>query len=242
MDTTHGRAPRLGVVIPLANEAATVEELLRRVCKQLDAHDRVFCVLDQASQDNTFNLVQEFAQTEKRVQPIWAPDNRSVVDAYFRGYREALAEECQWILEMDGGFSHDPNHIPLFIEAVLGGAEFAAGSRFCRGGRYVGFGWRRLVSWGGTVLANAMLGTRMKDMTSGYECFSNRALTHVVEQGVQSRGHFFQTEIRFMLRDWSWVEIPITYRNPSKSLGRSSIKDAFSNLWRLRRQLRQETK
>ncbi len=238
MQTTNTREPRLGVVIPLANEEATVEELLSRVCEQLEVNDRVFCVLDLASKDNTLDLVQQFADRENRVQPVWAPENQCVVDAYFSGYRAALAENCQWILEMDGGFSHNPDHIPRFIDAMVAGIDFAAGSRFCRGGRYIGIGWRRLVSWGGTLLANVLLGTRMKDMTSGFECFSNRALTHIVQQGVRSRGHFFQTEIRFMLHDWSWVEVPITYQNPSNRLGRSSLKDAFSNLWRLRRQRR----
>ena len=54
--------------------------------------------------------------------------------------------------------------------------------------------------------------------------------------GVRSRAHFFQTEIKFHLRHWRWIEVPISYRNPSNSVGLSSIKEAFVNLWRLSRQ------
>ena len=119
---------------------------------------------------------------------------------------------------------------------MRGGVDFAAGSRFAPGGKYRGPATRYLISWGGTVLANLMLGTRMKDMTSGFECFTRRAMEHVVDTGTRSRAHFFQTEIRFMLRNWSWTEVPITYTNPSKRLGKASLREAWRNLLALRRE------
>jgi dolichol-phosphate mannosyltransferase len=134
---------------------------------------------------------------------------------------------------MDGGFSHQPGEIPRFVAAMESGYEFAAGSRFIHGGSHTGSAFRFFVSRGGTMLTNLLLGTRMRDMTSGFECFSRRAIQHVVDQGVRSRAHFFQTEIRYMLHDWAWVEVPITYTNPSKSVGASSIKEALRILWTL---------
>src|SRR5690242_14480447 len=111
-------APRLGVVTPLANEEQTVEEFLRRVLAQLTADDRVFCVVDNASRDATRQRVEDVASKDSRVVLVWAPENRCVVDAYFRGYREALAAGCRWVLEMDGGLSHLPEQIPQFIAAM----------------------------------------------------------------------------------------------------------------------------
>lgn len=70
-------------------------------------------------------------------------------------------------------------------------------------------------------------------MTSGFECFSRRALSRVVAQGVRSRAHFFQTEIRYMLHDWSWVEVPITYCNPSTSVGKATVLESIRLLLRL---------
>jgi dolichol-phosphate mannosyltransferase len=77
----------------------------------------------------------------------------------------------------------------------------------------------------------------MHDMTSGFECFTRAALTHVVTQGVRSRAHFFQTEIRAMMQqgDFRWTEIPIHYGCPSKSVGKNSLTDAFKSLAALRR-------
>ena len=103
---------RLGVVIPLSNEEATVTELLKRVSLQLSDNDRVFCVVDHSSKDETRRLVEEYALKDLRVLLVWAPENQCVVDAYFAGYRAAIEAGAQWILEMDGGFSHLPEEIP----------------------------------------------------------------------------------------------------------------------------------
>jgi dolichol-phosphate mannosyltransferase len=228
------------VVIPLANEQVTVLQLLKRVTEQLTQSDRVFCVLDNASTDSTRALVDDFAAHDPRVACVWAPQNRNVVDAYFAGYRAALASGASWILEMDGGLSHSPEEIPRFLSAMQGGAEFAGGSRFIKGASWSGSLGRYVVSRGGTALATLLLGTRMHDMTSGFECFARPALEHVVDKGVRSKAHFFQTEIRYLMHDFAWVEVPISYRIPSARLGGSSIRDAFANLWALRQAAKQK--
>lgn len=232
---------RLGVLVPLANEETTIDEFLRRVLNHLSAIDRVFCVLDRISVDGTLARVRAAAQTDARVCLVWAPENRCVVDAYFRGYRAAWESGCRWILEMDGGLSHAPEEIPRFIAAMERGVDYAAGSRFIPGGSYRGPWARYLLSKGGTLLTNLLLGTRMRDMTSGFECFSARAMEYVLRRGVRSRAHFFQTEIRWLLRDWPWVEVPINYRNPSKRVGQAAIGEALRNLWRLFRDQRWPT-
>jgi dolichol-phosphate mannosyltransferase len=230
---------RLGVTVPLANEETTVDDFLRRLLLQLTPDDGVFCVLDNASKDQTRARVEAWSGRDRRVILVWAPHNRCVVDAYFSGYRAALAADCRWVLEMDGGLSHLPEEIGPFLDAMQQGCDYAGGCRFMPGAGYRGPLSRWVVSRGGTWLANLLLGTRMRDMTSGFECFSRRALEAVLEHGVRSRAHFFQTEIKFLLRDWKWREVPIHYSNPSKSVGTASLFEALCNLWALSRQARQ---
>lgn len=224
---------RLAIVVPLANEEATVDDLLTRMTRQINANDKIFCILDKACRDTTKERIAAFSLHDPRVVLVYAPQNRCVVDAYFRGYHEALSAEAQWILEMDGGLSHLPEQIPAFVDAMKKGADFAGGSRFMAGGNNEGPFYRKFLSRGGTVMANLLLGTSMTDMTSGFQCFTRAALAHVVAQGVGSRAHFFQTEIRYMMHRWSWVEVPISYSNPSKGLGTAPVFDALKNLWRL---------
>jgi dolichol-phosphate mannosyltransferase len=71
----------------------------------------------------------------------------------------------------------------------------------------------------------------MRDMTSGFECFSRQAMLHVLKCGVESRAHFFQTEIKYLLRNYKWVEVPISYRDSSKGVGTGALREAFRNLW-----------
>src|SRR5262249_29847334 len=99
---------RLGVVVPLANEESTIDDFTARVLAQLGRDDRLFCVVDNASRDSTRDRVERHGRRDGRVCLVWAPENRCVVDAYFRGYRAALDAGSRWVLEMDGGLSHLP--------------------------------------------------------------------------------------------------------------------------------------
>jgi dolichol-phosphate mannosyltransferase len=228
------------VVTPLANEEANIDRLLDGILEHLLPHDRIFCVLDNVCKDRTRSIIEERAKRDPRVVLVWSPKNRCVVDAYFAGYRAAVEDNCEWILEMDGGWNHLPKEIPRFIEGMSQGYDYVGGSRYLPGGRHKSPLNRVIVSRGGTVLARFALRAKMTDMTSGFECFSRKALLHVLEKGVQSRANFFQTEIRWMMHDFRWKEVPIFYENTNYRIGRSSIREAFRLLWRMRGEAKQK--
>ncbi|HEX8722601.1 MAG TPA: hypothetical protein VF736_18435, partial [Pyrinomonadaceae bacterium] len=138
------------------------------------------------------------------------------------------------VLEIDAGFSHQPSDIPRFFEKMSEGFDCVFGSRFCPGGAVTESPLkRRVISRGGTLLTNLLLGTRLTDMTSGFELFSRAALQRVLRRGVNSRGHFFQTEIKAHCHGLRVAEVPIHYRAASPSVNNGVLKDAFVNLWRL---------
>lgn len=234
------RGERLGVVIPLLNEQATLAELLVRVLAQLQPHDLLFPVVDGGSVDDTRALVEAAAVRDPRVRLVWVPENRNVVGAYLAGFAAALDAGCDWVLEMDGGLSHRPEEIPRFLRAMSQGAELAAGSRFLPGASFRAPAPRWVLSRGGTWLANRVLGTRMRDMTSGFECFTARAVRHVLERGLRSRAGFYQTEVRHLLRDWNWVEVPISYVSELARPHRGSLGESLRLLRTLRRDARRE--
>ena len=148
---------------------------------------------------------------------------------------------ADWILEIDAGFSHKPKNIRQFFSQIQSGYDCIFGSRFMRGGTIRNSSWRRyLISRGGTFLTNRLLGTELTDMTSGFEMFSRSALEHVLQKGVHSRAHFFQTEIKTYCHELRFTEVPIQYEAASPRLRTSALKDAFIHLWRLYK-LRQMT-
>lgn len=225
----------LGVVTPMANEADTAVPFVQQVLENCRTAPRttVFVVLDNVSKDGTRELLEQYARSEPRLQVVWAPQNRCIVDAYISGYRAALAAGCDWVLEMDAGFSHRPEQIPGFLACIPEGFDCAFGSRFCESGAYRQSWKRRLISQGGTWLSNAVLGTHLSDMTSGFELFSHEALSLVLEKGIHSRAHFFQTEIRAYCHGMRIREVPIVYANPSPRLGSGAIVEALRQLRRL---------
>lgn len=226
----------LGIVCPMANESQTAIKFINLALEQCKGFKEVtfFAVLDNASKDGTLDLLKDFAKTTPQLKIIWSPENKYVADAYIAGYRESCNAGCDWILEIDAGFSHDPFEIPGLLDKMSQGYDCVFGSRFCKGGAMLKSPLtRRIISRGGTWLVNLMLGTRLKDMTSGFELFTNAVLTSVLKKGIESKGHFFQTEIKVYCRRLRIVEVPIHYSSPSTSVNLAILWDAFKNLFRL---------
>lgn len=220
----------------MANEEKNAYEFITDVFNHCQGFKDVifFVILDNMSKDSTIKIVKELDREISALKVIWAPENRSVVDAYLRGYREALDAECDWILEIDAGFSHLPSEISRFFTSMVKGYDCVFGSRFCKGGKFCDAKFSRyIISRGGTMLTNLLLGTKLRDMTSGFELFSHRTLKMILDKGLESKGHFFQTEIKVLCRNLKVSEVPITYSNPSKSMTCAVINDAFEHLWRL---------
>ena len=229
----------LGIITPMASEADSAVRFVDAVLAKCRGRDfksvTLFVVLDNACKDNTRELLEAHAKATPELRVVWAPENKGVVDAYVRGYRAALDAGCDWILEIDAGFSHDPANIPQFFDVMRQGYDCVFGSRFMPGGAITDSSLKRkLVSKGGTILANAVLGTRLADMTSGFEMFTRKTLTWIVDEiGIKSRGPFFQTEIKTYCRNLRVIEVPIHYRAASHDVGQSALKDSFKNLFRL---------
>jgi len=221
------------VVMPLANEEAELPELVAALKREMDqlAGGTVYFIVDNVSKDKTLDRCREVEEADPRFITKWIPENRSVVDAYLNGFREALKDGHEIIIEMDAGLSHDPRAIPGFLRALNEGNDCAFGSRYINGGSMVDSPLsRRFLSKGGTVLAKILLGAELADMTSGFQGFRRETLQRLVDHGLRSRAHFYQTEVRHLLRREKLIEVPIHYRAPSPRVSRGAIRDSVSVL------------
>ncbi len=221
----------------MANEGEDAVTFVRQTLDRCTGFQSVtmFVVLDNVSKDNTRQLLEEYASTDPRLCVVWSPENRCVVDAYVRGYREALANQVDWILEIDAGFSHQPSDIPAFWNAMEEGYDCVFATRFSKGGKIEDSSKKRqIVSQGGTVLANLVLGTKLADMTSGFQLFRAAVLRKILEKGLYSKGPFFQTEMKAYCAKLNITEVPITYRAANHSVGSQHITESFKQLQRLK--------
>lgn len=221
------------VVVPMANESAEFGAFTHQLKKVFDSLDsgHAYFVVDRASKDNTLALCNELAQADSRFTTIWAPENRNVVDAYINGYKAALKEGHEFIIEMDAGLSHDPRAIPMFLRVLNEGNECAFGSRFMNGGSIFNSSWKRSVlSKVGTYLSNILLGTKLYDATSGYQGFHANVVEKFAFYELRSTAHFYQTELRYLLRNTRFAEVPIHYRAPSPRVSRGAISNSITVL------------
>ena len=222
------------VIIPMANEQENFHPFISSLTKVLNILEsgKVYFVIDRVSKDDTLELCKSLSATDNRFTTVWAPENRNVVDAYITGYKEALKSKHEIIIEMDAGLSHDPKALPMFLRVLNEGNECAFGSRFINGGSICDSNWKRtFLSKFGTILSNLLLGTKMHDMTSGFQGFHANIVEKFIEYGLLSKAHFYQTELRYLLRESRYAEIPIHYQTPSPSVSKKAIYNSFHVLF-----------
>lgn len=221
------------VVVPMANEENEFEPFIRELTGTLDSLGcgTVYLVVDNVSHDGTRTLCQALADRDSRFKAVFAPENRNVIDAYMRGFSEAHKAGHTYIIEMDAGMSHDPKSIPAFLDALESGYPCVFGNRFMPGGSITGAPLRRrFLSRGGTLISNFLLGTELSDMTSGFQGFHADVVARVLDYKLLSTAHFYQTELRYLLRNEHYREVPICYKAPSPRVSKGAILNSFKVL------------
>jgi dolichol-phosphate mannosyltransferase len=221
------------IVVPMANEEEDFAEFIRALKFVIDELNpgKVYFIVDKASKDRTLELSQQISDNDSRFVTVWSPENRNVVDAYVKGLRVAYEAGHDIIIEMDAGLSHDPRAIPMFLRVLNEGNDCAFGSRFINGGSMGDSPWnRQMLSRTGTVLARLLLGAGLKDMTSGYQGFHRDIVGLILAHKFRAIGHFYQTELRYLLRKKRIFEVPIHYQAPSPRVSQKSVKNSINTL------------
>lgn len=227
------------IVMPVANEESTMGNILDSILSLPYDNLFIYPVVDNYSKDNTEAIIREYEKTG-RVKCIFFQQSTGVISCYLEGFRLALLDGAELIIEMDGGGSHLPSEIPQFIDALNNGYDCVWGSRFIKGGDISHHPlYRRVLSSGGTILSNVILGTKLKDMTSGFEGFSRNVLEKFDFTKFLSTGHMYQTEMRFYCRNYNTIEVPIHYTGGSSSLKLKSVIEAIQMLFLLKKNERQ---
>lgn len=220
--------------MPVANEEATMAGIIQEILDLPYSNLYVYPVVDNYSKDKTEEIIRSFEYTG-RVKCIFHRKSNGVVSCYLEGFRIALLDQAEWIIEMDGGRSHLPSELPQFIEKLDEGYDCVWGSRFINGGcMHSDPLYRKILSGGGTILSNLVLGTRLKDMTSGYEAFQASVLKNMNLSAFLSTGHMYQTEMRFYCRRLQTIEVPIHYHAGASSLKLKSVVEALHILFLLK--------
>lgn len=233
----------LGIVCPMANERENAESFTKDVLNACEPYQfkniRFHAILDNVSKDGTVDIMRNLAERDPRVNMVWAPENRCVVDAYVKGYQTCLDAGHDWILEIDAGYSHRPEDISRFFDKMMEGNDCVFATRYAKGGRMTKIHpINYFISRGGTLLAKIVLGAKLSDMTTGFELFSAKALRSILDQGLISKGSFFQTELKAHAHTFKIDEVGIVYHPTPSRVRASEIKDSLTSLFALRRKIK----
>jgi dolichol-phosphate mannosyltransferase len=205
--------PRAVVCLPTYNEVENLEPMIRALDVVLDTARDGVLVVDDSSPDGTGEVADRLAAELPWVSVLHRDRKEGIGPAYVAGFRRALAEGAELVLEMDCDFSHDPRDVARLVEAAVD-ADLVLGSRYARGGGTENWGLlRRLVSRGGCLYAQVLLGVRVKDLTGGFKCFRRSTLEAIDLDAVSARGYGFQIETTYrVLRAGLRVrEVPIRF-------------------------------
>jgi dolichol-phosphate mannosyltransferase len=197
-------------------------------------------VIDDSSPDGTGELAEELAAERPWLHVLHRPAKEGLGRAYRDGFRWALARDYAYVLEMDCDFSHDPGDVPRLLAAAVDGADLVLGSRYTAGGAVRDWALvRRIVSRGGCLYAQVLLGVGVHDLTGGFKCFRREVLEAIDLDAVDAHGYMFQIEMtyRALRLGFRVVEVAITFGDRTRGgskMSRAIVLEAVRRVPALR--------
>jgi dolichol-phosphate mannosyltransferase len=220
------------VCLPTYNERENLENMVRA----LGTHGVRVLVVDDNSPDGTGEIADRLAAELDYVSVLHRERKEGLGPAYLAAFRHALGTDTDLILEMDCDFSHDPADVPRLIAAAEAGADLVLGSRYVAGGSIPNWGLvRRAISLGGNVYAQAVLQSRIRDLTGGFKCFRRRVLETIDLDAIDSKGYAFQIETTYRVRRAGFrvVEVPIAFVDREAGVSKMNRAIVLEAAWKV---------
>jgi dolichol-phosphate mannosyltransferase len=203
---------RVLVILPTYNESENIDRVLRRIRGAVP--DATVLVVDDGSPDGTAKLAEATGKEIGGIEILRREEKSGLGSAYRAGFRWGLERQYEACIEMDADLSHDPDSLPGLIAPLGNGYELAVGSRYIPGGSIPKWAWhRRLLSRGGNVYADALLGLGVNDSTSGYRAYAASVLRRIDLDAIRADGYGFQIEMTYQAKraGGAIVEVPIRF-------------------------------
>lgn len=226
------------VIVPTFNERFNIARLIPAILAQ-DPSLEVL-VVDDGSPDGTGAIVDGIAANNPRVHIIHRASKLGLGTAYIAGFRWALERKYDLVFEMDADFSHNPERLPEFLEAIRE-SDVVLGSRYQNGHVNV-VNWpmsRLFLSYAANIYARFVTGLPIFDTTGGFKCFRRNVLESIDLNSVKSNGYAFQIEMSYRAwkRGFQLFEIPIIFVDRTEGVSKMSkkiVREAIWMVWRLR--------
>ncbi len=224
------------IIVPTYNERDNLPPLVAHLLALPVPADLL--VVDDNSPDGTGKLADELAAKHPQIHVLHRATKDGLGRAYLAGFKWALERDYEFIFEMDGDFSHNPDDIPKFLTAAQD-ADLVLGSRYCNGIRVINWPLGRLMlSLCAAKYVRVITGMPISDPTGGFKCFHRRALLALDLDAVRSNGYSFQIELTHKLwrQGMKIVEVPIIFTDRflgTSKMSKKIVREALWMVWRL---------
>lgn len=224
------------VIVPTYNERDNLPTLVNRVLALPTSVDLL--IVDDNSPDGTGQLADSLAAQHPQIHVLHRQEKSGLGRAYCAGFAWALERHYEFIFEMDGDLSHNPDDIPSFLKAAQN-ADLVLGSRYCHGIRVINWPLRRLMlSLCAARYVQIITGMPFTDPTGGFKCFRRAILQTIDLQSVDSNGYSFQIEMTHKIwrQGLRIAEVPIIFTDRFHGTSKMSpkiVREALHITWRL---------
>lgn len=225
------------IITPTYNENKNIESLIEQIF--LNSKESDILVIDDNSPDGTSKKVQELQKKYKNLYLEVRASKSGLGTAYIFGFKWAIDNNYDTVIQMDADLSHDPKEIPELL-ADLRENELVIGSRYIQGVSVVNWPIRRLLlSYGANLYSRLITGMPINDGTGGYKAWKIKLLKKIDLDTIKSQGYSFQIEMNFR----AWVlnakikECPIIFVDRTigeSKMSKSIMFEAIWVVWRLR--------
>jgi len=228
---------KITVVIPTYNERDNIEKLCNAILLQ-DERINVL-IVDDNSPDGTGKIADRIADVNPRVKVLHRSGKLGLGSAYREGFRIALDDNADYVIEMDADFSHDPSMLPTFIDKMTD-CDLVIGSRYINGVSVVNWPIRRLIlSYCASVYTRVITGLKLSDCTGGFKCFRREVLESIDIGSIKSDGYSFQIEMNYRCHEKGYriCEVPIIFvdRHAGTSkMSKQIVREAVLMVWKLK--------
>lgn len=221
---------RVLVTLCTYNERANLPDLIPAIHEHAPYTDVL--VIDDNSPDGTGQVADELAARDPRVRVLHRAAKEGLGVATVAGFRGALAQGYELIVNMDADFSHPPEVIPALVEAA-GRVDVAVASRYVAGGGVIGWGpQRHFMSRAINTYARVVLGLKTRDNSGSFRCYRATALRQITLERVRSRGYAIQEELLYRCRraGCTFEEVPFVFKDRTRGESKISLRDGLTAL------------
>lgn len=225
------------VIIPTYNEIDNIKRIIESVLPQDNSIE--ILIVDDNSPDGTGKVVLDIMKETDRLHLIERKGKLGLGTAYVEGFKFAIQNRFDYVIEMDADFSHNPDDLPRLLSEIQD-HDLVIGSRYVSGVNVVNWPMSRLIlSYLASFYVKVITGMKIDDPTGGFKCFRRSILEKIDLDSIISDGYSFQVEMNYRVyhRGYRVKEIPIIFyerRDGKSKMSKNIVIEAIWKVWRLR--------